>query len=874
MNKMESSREQSPVDDREEKVHTYERPEETSLDEQQQLSTRKQQEQHLLEIQHEKQQQLQEQRPPKETIIPHFVHEEETLGVTSISASASASVSDAAYEADVDDVDMLPTAVAIDKNKPDQVVTEVISLPPLSTQPRRQAEREHIYELFQPWALKNYGDQAKTKTITLRKKTRILKALEGKEHSRPDSSKFRFWVKTKAFTTKRPAGFAEAAGGHRQLEPLPPNAVLSDNASQVDLFVGSTTKDFGKRTYRKVAVVEEFFDIIYNVHMELGGRSGMHAGQKRTYRIITETYAFLPREAVTRFLSICPECKKNLRATSPATAHNPPDECGNDSSSEIEVLNYSSHTESSVEAAPARLSSTSGLKKATATTTSTKAIKAPTTCSTVVPLKRRYSQLEEAVDSTKFAPASQSIARALLTAPLRQRPAAPASLPRSSSTDTAAAVATHEAAVMPTITIDLVSESVASIVKPTPSPVVAQPKIRINPQLQRPLTPPPVSVSVSLPLPLPVSVSLSTSVSRAATTTTASAAPLVVREPVTHAPPPYLGYHPLCFDMNFLKTHESFFRYYEMMRRFYAGSFPLATPPLSAEFAEFAGFAEMLTAQRSSSSAEVGTMPTTSYGKQSTVTKELVTSESPSVYQNKSSLHPTEEPLMKKFKSSPESEKSYRPRCSKIDTQTHKDFPKTSHASSDTAVAASVSTAELETITEAAPLPSLSPPPTQLSAINLSTSSTCRSTRSNGTSTSHTKPPTSLPSIIIPKLLTPLTPLSSSTLSQLLTSTPTAQCSKAPLSKGSLSSELSFKSASTEMKASSSRFAASGGADRERPTISSPSTRFSSRLPPLDLERLKPITSTYLQLTRSMGLSDEDALRFDNLVSNDFNYTL
>lgn len=57
--------------------------------------------------------------------------------------------------------------------------------------------REVIYELFQPWALKTYGDQAKTKTITLRKKARILKALEGKEHSRPDSSKFRFWVKTK-----------------------------------------------------------------------------------------------------------------------------------------------------------------------------------------------------------------------------------------------------------------------------------------------------------------------------------------------------------------------------------------------------------------------------------------------------------------------------------------------------------------------------------------------------------------------------------------------------------------------------------------------------------------------------------------------------
>lgn len=44
-------------------------------------------------------------------------------------------------------------------------------------------------------------------------------------------------------------------------------------------------------------------------------------------------------------------------------------------------------------------------------------------------------------------------------------------------------------------------------------------------------------------------------------------------------------------------------------------------------------------------------------------------------------------------------------------------------------------------------------------------------------------------------------------------------------------------------------------------------------LPPLDLEKLKPITSTYLQLTRSMGLSDADALRFDDLVSADFEFS-
>lgn len=39
-------------------------------------------------------------------------------------------------------------------------------------------------------------------------------------------------------------------------------------------------------SYKRVAVVENFYDIIYNVHVEMDGRSGKHAGQKRTYRAV------------------------------------------------------------------------------------------------------------------------------------------------------------------------------------------------------------------------------------------------------------------------------------------------------------------------------------------------------------------------------------------------------------------------------------------------------------------------------------------------------------------------------------------------------------------------------------------------------------
>ena len=46
--------------------------------------------------------------------------------------------------------------------------------------------------------------------------------------------------------------------------------------------------------YKKVAMVEQFFDIIYSVHVEaagdtqLRGRAGKHCGQKRTYRAVSQ----------------------------------------------------------------------------------------------------------------------------------------------------------------------------------------------------------------------------------------------------------------------------------------------------------------------------------------------------------------------------------------------------------------------------------------------------------------------------------------------------------------------------------------------------------------------------------------------------------
>ncbi|KAM4689244.1 nucleolar protein 4 isoform 3-T3 [Discoglossus pictus] len=60
------------------------------------------------------------------------------------------------------------------------------------------------------------------------------------------------------------------------------------------------------------------------MHVETGPNGEQirkHAGQKRTYKAISETYAFLPREAVTRFLMSCSECQKRMHLNPEGAEH-------------------------------------------------------------------------------------------------------------------------------------------------------------------------------------------------------------------------------------------------------------------------------------------------------------------------------------------------------------------------------------------------------------------------------------------------------------------------------------------------------------------------------------------------------------------------
>ncbi|XP_061076530.1 nucleolar protein 4-like [Conger conger] len=176
-----------------------------------------------------------------------------------------------------------------------------------------------MFSEFQDWCLRTYGDSGKTKTVTRRKYNKIMQTLMQSEESdgvyvesSHINAKFKFWVKSKGFQVG-----SNILSDHNK-KGVPGKPVLY-------VPVKSTTEENGQTdssSLKRVAVVEDFFDIIYAMHVEMGGdpgRAPKHAGQKKTYRAIAETYAFLPREAVTRFLMSCGECQKRMHIN-PSTA--------------------------------------------------------------------------------------------------------------------------------------------------------------------------------------------------------------------------------------------------------------------------------------------------------------------------------------------------------------------------------------------------------------------------------------------------------------------------------------------------------------------------------------------------------------------------
>nr|XP_040049169.1 nucleolar protein 4-like isoform X1 [Gasterosteus aculeatus aculeatus]XP_040049171.1 nucleolar protein 4-like isoform X1 [Gasterosteus aculeatus aculeatus] len=199
---------------------------------------------------------------------------------------------------------------------------------------------------FQDWCLRTYGDSGKTKTVTRRKYHKILQTLiQGDEengsgnnsinnggfaHEKSNNhinAKFKFWVKSKGFQV---GTLQDSRNGpsDRPVLYVPIKATCVDGVSGVDT------------SLKRVAVVEDFFDIIYAMHVEIStdpSKAPKHAGQKKTYKAIAETYAFLPREAVTRFLMSCGECQKRMHISTTGQDYKENDR---PSSLVLEVIDY------------------------------------------------------------------------------------------------------------------------------------------------------------------------------------------------------------------------------------------------------------------------------------------------------------------------------------------------------------------------------------------------------------------------------------------------------------------------------------------------------------------------------------------------------
>lgn len=80
---------------------------------------------------------------------------------------------------------------------------ELISSPERCPAISESAHQQQLFSKFQAWALKNYGETGKTKTITRSKYRKVINILKGVENAITENSKLRFWVKAKGFRLGR-----------------------------------------------------------------------------------------------------------------------------------------------------------------------------------------------------------------------------------------------------------------------------------------------------------------------------------------------------------------------------------------------------------------------------------------------------------------------------------------------------------------------------------------------------------------------------------------------------------------------------------------------------------------------------------------------
>lgn len=87
---------------------------------------------------------------------------------------------------------------------------------------------------------------------------------------------------------------------------IPSKSVSKQNFLLMLKFVNfvSLVQDVNNASFKRVAVVEYFFSIIYKVHCSVGEGEGRHVGQKRTYRKVSSRDIFLDRVKFEMFSTV------------------------------------------------------------------------------------------------------------------------------------------------------------------------------------------------------------------------------------------------------------------------------------------------------------------------------------------------------------------------------------------------------------------------------------------------------------------------------------------------------------------------------------------------------------------------------------------
>lgn len=156
----------------------------------------------------------------------------------------------------------------------------------MADQDQEYYEEQHR-RWYAEWVRRQYdGPGCRAKIVGRVKYEQIVRAVRGELRRAADNSKFRFWVRAKGFRMGRPAAWGEA-----QVDDA--DSLYVVDTRNGGLGVAARESRQQHLSYKKVAVVDEFFDIIYRVHCSGGDISTRHSGQKRTHRMVSTIQIYI-----------------------------------------------------------------------------------------------------------------------------------------------------------------------------------------------------------------------------------------------------------------------------------------------------------------------------------------------------------------------------------------------------------------------------------------------------------------------------------------------------------------------------------------------------------------------------------------------------